>query len=164
MKAKFYLHKGSEKSTINFEFRNGKNSRFRASTNFVINSDLDWQSDLQKMKLPSSTFNAKLINSKLSEYDNLFNDLIYKQNEKFIGIYSVREIFSKVFDVNGKSVSKFKNECFNLDSVVGKLSEDFIIYYEWFLLFYSKNNALKIKKPLTKVTLNTLRSSLNVVK
>ena len=62
MKSKFYLRKGSEKSTIQFEFRNGKNSRFRASTNFVINSDKDWDGNRQKMKLPSSTFNAKLIN------------------------------------------------------------------------------------------------------
>jgi integrase len=164
MKSKFYLRKGSEKSAIQFEFRNGKNSRFRQSTNFVINSDKDWDSNKQKMKLPSSTLNAKLINSKLSEFDNLLNDLLYKENEKFIGIDSVREIFSKVFDVNGKSSSKVKNECFNIASVEGKLSEDFITYYEWFLVFYSKNNALKINKPLTTGTLNTLRSSLNVVK
>jgi hypothetical protein len=164
MKSKFYLRKGSEKSTIQFEFRNGKNSRFRQSTNFVINSDKDWDSNKQKMKLPSSTLNAKLINSKLSEFDNLLNDLLYKENEKFIGIDSVREIFSKVFDVNGKSTSKVKNECFNVAPVEGKLSEDFITYYEWFLVFYSKNNALKINKPLTKGTLSTLISSLNVVK
>ncbi|MFD0778954.1 hypothetical protein ACFQZF_11120 [Flavobacterium myungsuense] len=146
MKAKFYLRKGSEKSTIQFEFRNGKNSRFRASTNFVINSDNDWESNKQKMKLPSSTVNAKLINSKLSEFDNLLNDLLYRENDKYIGNDSVREIFSKVFDVNGKPASKFKNECFNVASVEGKLSEDFITYYEWFLVFYSKNNSPYSKK------------------
>jgi integrase len=164
MKAKFYLRKGSEKSTIQFEFRNGKNSRFRASTNFVINSDSDWASNFQKMKLPSATLNAKLINSKLSEFDNLLNDLIYRQNDKFIGIESVREIFSKVFDVNGKPASKFKNACFNLTSVEGKLSEDFVTYYKWFLIFYSKNNSPYSKKRLTKGTLRTLKSALNVVK
>jgi integrase len=164
MKTKFYLRKGSKKSAIQFEFRNGEKTRFRASTNFVINSDKDWDSNKQKMKSASSTFNAKLINSKLSEFDNLLNDLIYKENEKYIGIDSVREIFSKVFEVNGKSVSKVKNECFNVASVEGKLSEDFITYYEWFLVFYSKNNALKINKPLAKGTLNTLRSSLNIIK
>ena len=164
MKSKFYLRKGSEKSTIQFEFRNGKNSRFRQSTNFIINSDKDWDSNKQKMKLPSSTLNAKLINSKLSEFDNLLNDLLYKENEKFIGIDSVREIFSKVFDVNGKSTSKVKNECFNVDSVDGKLSEDFITYYEWFLVFYSKNNSPYSKKILTKGTLTTLKNALNVVK
>jgi integrase len=164
MKTRFYLRKGSEKSTIQFEFRNGKNSRFRQSTNFVINSDKDWDSNKQKMKLLSSTLNAKLINSKLSEFDNLLNDLLYKENEKFIGIDSVREIFSKVFDVNAKSALKVKNECFNVDSVDGKLREDFITYYEWFLVFYSKNNSPHSKKILTKGTLTTLKSALNVVK
>ena len=164
MKSKFYLRKGSEKSTIQFEFRNGKNSRFRASTNFVINSDSDWLVNLQKMKLPSATFNAKLINSKLSEFDNLLNDLIYKQNEKFIGIDSVREIFSKVFDVNGKSVSKFQNNCFKAEKDEGSSNKDFITYYNSFLIFYSKNNALKIDHPLTKGTLKTLKCSLKVIK
>jgi integrase len=164
MKTKFYLRKGSEKSTIQFEFRNGKNSRFRASTNFVINSTKDWNCNKQKMNSPSSTVNAKLINTKLSEFDNLLNDLLYKENEKFIGIDSVREIFSKVFDVNGICTSKVKNECFNLDSVEGKLNEDFITYYESFLVFYSKNNSPYSKKVLTKGTLTTLRSALNVIK
>lgn len=164
MKTKFYLRKGSKKSTIQFEFRNGTQTKFRASTNFVINSDKDWDSNKQKMKLPSATFNAKLINSKLSEFDNLLNDLLYKENEKYIGIDSVREIFSKIFDVNGKTASKVKNECFNVTSVEEKLSEDFINYYEWFLVFYSKNNSPYSKKILTKGTLTTLKSALNVVK
>jgi integrase len=160
MKTKFYLRKGSEKSTIQFEFRNGKNSRFRPSTNFVINSDKDWDSNKQKMKLPSSTLNAKLINRKLSEFDNLLNDLLYKENEKYIGIESVREIFTKVFEVK----CKFKNECFISNPEVGDESKDFIKYYEWFLVFYSKNNSPYSKKTLTKGTLTTLKSALNVVK
>jgi integrase len=164
MKSKFYLRKGSEKSTIQFEFRNGKNSRFRASTNFVINSDKDWDSNKQKMKLPSSTLNSKLINSKLSEFDNLLNDLLYKENEKYIGIDSVKDIFTKVFDVNVKSVSKFQNNCFKSEKDEGSSSNDFISYYNSFLIFYSKNNALKTEHPLAKGTLKTLRCSLNVIK
>jgi integrase len=164
MKTKFYLRKGSEKSTIQFEFRNGTNSRFRASTNFVINSDKDWDSNKQKMKSPSSTLNASLINTKLSDFDYLLNDLIYKENEKSIGIDSVKEIFAKIFGVYVKSASKFKNEYFKLDSVDGEESKDFIKYYDWFLVFYSKNNSPYSKKILTKGTLTTLKSALNVVK
>jgi integrase len=164
MKTKFFLRKCTKKSTINFEFRNGTQLKFRASTGFVVNSEKDWDLNKQKMKLPSSSVNAKLINSKLSEFDNLLNDLLYKENENDIGIDSVREIFSKVFDVNGKSASKVKNECFNMASVDGKLSEDFINYYKWFLVFYSKNNSPYSKRILTKGTLTTLKSSLNVVK
>lgn len=164
MKTKFYLRKGCKKSTIQFEFRNGTQTKFRASTNFVINSDKDWDSNKQKMKLPSATFNAKLINSKLSEFDNLLSDLLYKENEKYIGIDSVREIFTKVFEVNGKSGAKFKNECFNNFDTDINSSKDFIVYYDWFLVFYSKNNSPYSKKILTKGTLTTLKSALNVVK
>jgi integrase len=164
MKTKFYLRKGSEKSTIQFEFRNGKNSRFRASTNFVINSDKDWDSNMQKMNLPSSTLNAKLINIKLSEFDNLLNDLIYRENEKYIGIDSVREIFTKVFDVNGKSNSKFKNECFEAEKEEGSSSKNLILYYDWFLVFYSENLSPYSKRILKKGTLRTVKSSMNVIK
>lgn len=146
MKWKFYLRKGSQKSTIQFEFRNGKNSRFRPSTNFVINSNNDWDLKKQRMKLLSSTSNANLINSKLSEFENLLNDLLYKENEKYIGIDSIREIFSKVFEVSGKSESKFKNECFNSNIEVGDESKDFIKYYDWFLVFTQKIIRLTLKK------------------
>jgi hypothetical protein len=47
------------------------------------------------MKLPCSTLNAKLINSKLSEFDNLLNDLLYKENEKDIGIEAIKTIFNE---------------------------------------------------------------------
>lgn len=164
MKTKFYLRKGSKKSTINFEFRNGTQTKFRASTNFVINSDKDWDSNKQKMKLPSTTFNAKLINSKLSEFDNLLDDLLYKENEKYIGIDSIKDIFTKVFEVNGKSVLKFQNDCFKEEIETGNSSKDFLLYFEWFLDFYSKNNSPYSKKILTKGTLITLRSSMNVIK
>ena len=84
MKTKFQLRKGSKKSTINYEFRNGTHVKFRASTGFIINSEKDWDSNRQRMKLPSSSVNAKLINSKLSEFENLFNDLLFRKNEKSI--------------------------------------------------------------------------------
>ncbi len=164
MKTKFYLRKGSKKSTINFEFRNGTQTKFRASTNFVINSDKDWDSNKQKMKSPSTTFNAKLINSKLSEFDNLLNDLLYKENEKFIEINSVKEIFIKVFEMNGRTASRFQNECFKVDLNGSNTNKDFILYFEWFLDFYSKNNSPYSKKILTRGTLITLRSSMNVIK
>mgnify|MGYP000076255925 CR=1 FL=1 len=97
MKTKFYLRKGSEKSTIQFEFRNGSQLKFRPSTGFVIYSDKDWDSVKQRMKIPCSTVNAKLINSKLSEFDNLLDDLLYKENEKNIGIEAIKALFNEVF-------------------------------------------------------------------
>lgn len=78
MKTKFYLRKCSKKSTINFEFRDGASIKFRASTGFTINNEKDWDLNKQKMRLPSSTINAKLINSKLSDMESELDKLYFK--------------------------------------------------------------------------------------
>lgn len=161
MKTKFYIREGSQKNcTLLFEFRNGKSSRLRASTNFIINSKTDWDLKKHRMKLPSSTINAKLINAKLAEFENLFNDLLFRQNIKHISDESVKEIFDEVFKTKkqkavGKLI-KIENE---FDS-----NKDFIAYYEWFLQYYSKNNSPNSKKILSKGTLNTFRSVHKVIK
>ncbi len=164
MKTKFYLRKSSGKSIINFEFRSGTKIKFRPSTGFKINNEKDWDSVKQRMKMPSSNFNANLINSKLSEFDNLLSDLIYRKGELGVSLESVSSAFYSVFDLDGKSSRKFQNECFKLESEAGNSSKDFLLYYEWFLDFYSKNNSPYSKRLLTKGTLITLRSSMNVVK
>ena len=115
MKAKFYLRKSSEKSIINFEFRSGTKIKFRPSTGFKINNVKDWDSVKQRMKIPSSNFNANLINSKLSEFDNLLNDLVYRKGELGVGLESVTKAFYAVFDLDGKSSRKFQNDCFKVD-------------------------------------------------
>jgi hypothetical protein len=164
MKAKFFLRKSSEKSIINFEFRSGANIKFRPSTGFKINNDKDWDSVKQRMKIPSSNPNANLINSKLSEFDSAFNDLLYRKGELGISLDSVTNAFYSVFCLDGKSINKFQNSCFKKELVSGNENKDFLLYYEWFLDFYSKNNSPYSKKILTKGTLNTLRSSMNVIK
>jgi integrase len=163
MKTKFYLRKGSKKSTINFEFRNGTTIKFRASTGFFINSQKDWDSVKQKMKLPSSTKNATLINSKLSEFENLLSNLYFKKNEDGITLESIKSIFNDVFDTNGV-VSKFQNNCFKSDNSEQNLNKDLIGYYDWFLLFYSKNNSPYSKRILTSGTLKTLKNTLSILK
>lgn len=164
MKTKFYLRKSTKKSTINFEFRNGTQIRFRASTGFVINSEKDWDSGKQKMKLPSSNVNAKLINSKLSEFDNLLNDLLYKENEKDIGIEAINTIFDEVFCFNNSSKQKPQNKLFHIDAFNNSNDKDLIAYYDWFLLFYAKNNSPYSKKVLTKGTIKTFKNTLSIIK
>jgi integrase len=164
MKTKFYLRKCSEKSIINFEFRSGTKIKFRPSTGFKINNEKDWDSVKQRMKTPSANFNANLINSKLSEFDNLLSNLIYKKGELGVSLESVSSAFYSVFDLDGKSSGKFQNDCFKLELDAGNSSKDFLLYYQWFLDFYSKNNSPYSKKLLTKGTLITLRSSMNVIK
>lgn len=162
MKTKFYLRKGSTKSTIIFEFRSGTNIKFRPSTGFVIRNEKDWDSVRQKMKVPSSTLNASLINSKLSEFDNLLNDLIYNKTESGISLEAVKSIFSQVFDLEVNV--KLQNTIFKPDPIKDNSEQDFIAYYEWFLVFYAKNNSPHSRRILTKGTLATLRSTLNVIK
>jgi len=164
MKMKFYLRKGSKKSAIQFEFRNGKNTRFRASTNFVINSDKDWDSNLQEMKSLSSTFNAKLINSKLSDFKKSFNDLLYKENENDIGIEVIKTIFNEVFGFKDATKPKKQNKLFREDTFKNGTEKDFITYFDWFLIFYAKNNSPYSKRVLTKGTIKTLKNSLSNVK
>ncbi len=164
MKTKFYLRKGTKKSTINFEFRNGTQLRFRASTGFVINSEKDWDTSKQKMKLPSSNVNAKLINSKLSEFDNLLNDLLYKENENDIGIEAINTIFDEVFCFNNSSKQKTQNKLFHIDTLNNSNDKDFIAYYDWFLVFYAKNNSPYSKRVLTKGTVKTLKNTLSIIK
>lgn len=164
MKTKFYLRKGTKKSTINFEFRNGTHLRFRASTCFVINSEKDWDSSRQKMKLPCSNANAKLINSKLSEFDNLLNDLLYKENDKDIGIEAIKTIFNEVFGFKEAINLKKQNKLFRDDIIKNDNEKDFITYYEWFLVFYAKNNSPYSKRVLTSGTVKTLKNTLSIVK
>jgi integrase len=162
MKTKFYLRNGSKKSTLNFEFRNGTNIKFRASTGFSVNSQKDWDSVRQKMKLPSTTPNAVLINSKLSEFDNLLTKRYLNLSDNKITRESIKEIFNMVFDINGTSVSKFQNDCFKVNTEI--MSKDFIAYYDWFLLFYSKNNSPYSKRIMTVGTLKTLKNTLSIIK
>ncbi|MBP9848506.1 MAG: tyrosine-type recombinase/integrase [Flavobacterium sp.] len=164
MKTKFYLRKCTKKSTINFEFRNGTHLKFRASTSFVLNSEKDWDFNKQKMKLPCSTLNAKLINSKLSEFDNLLNDLLYKENENDLGIEAVKTIFNTVFGVKEATKPIKQNKLFRDDNSSNDNEKDFITYYDWFLIFYAKNNSPYSKRVLTKGTIKTLKNSLSIVK
>lgn len=164
MKTKFYLRKGTKKSTINFEFRNGTQIKFRASTGFVINSEKDWDLNKQKIKLPSSSPNAKLINTKLAEFDNLLNDLLYRENTNNIGIDAIKIIFSDVFGIKEELIPKKQNLLFHEPVNKNDNDKDFIAYYDWFLLFYAKNNSPYSKKVLTSGTLKTLKNALSIVK
>jgi integrase len=164
MKTKFFLRKGTKKSTINFEFRNGTHLKFRASTGFVIYSEKDWDFNKQNMKLPSNTVNAKLINSKLSEFDNLLNDLLYKVSETNIGIEAIKTLFNEVFGFKEAINTKKQNKLFREDINNNVVEKDFITYYEWFLIFYAKNNSPYSKRVLKSGTVKTLKNTLSIVK
>jgi len=164
MKTKFHLRKGSKNSTISYEFRNGTHIKFRASTSFIINSEKDWDLNRQRMKIPSSSANAKLINSKLSEFDSLFNDLLFRKNEKNIETEEIKNIFNQVFGIKENNIPTKQNKVFQENTLNEDSENDFISYYEWFLIFYSINNSPYSKRVLTKGTIRTLKSTLSVIK
>jgi integrase len=171
MKTKFYLRTGSTKTTICFEYRNGVQEKFRASTGFEIRALKDWDSRKQKMKLPSSTINANLINSKLTEFESKLNNLIYHENINAIQLASVKSLFQEVFEIKkaskvlktSKSIAH-QNLCFAPDEINPNLSNDFMEYFKWFLEFYSKNNSPYSKKILSSGSLKTHRNCMEFMK
>lgn len=171
MKTKFFVRNGASKLTINFEFRDGVNVRFRVSTGLAISRQSDWDNKRGRMKLPSSTFNASLINSKINEFEILMNNhLLY--NDNTINLEDVKKIFVTVFYQDQVKITKqnstsklTQNKIFR-EMPKTKIKEDnsFIAYYEWFLDFYSKNNSPYSKKVLSAGTIKTLGSALSVLK
>ena len=164
MKTKFYLRKCSKKSTINFEFRDGASIKFRASTGFTINNEKDWDLNKQKMRLPSSTINAKLINSKLSDMESELDKLYFKNEVEVIIIDVIKGVFNTVFAKKELNVKTIKGIGFKPVKEVKLAQNDLIKYYEWFLEFYAKNPSPYSKRILAKGTLVTLKNALVVLK
>jgi len=171
MKTKFFIRNGASKLAINFEFRDGVNVRFRISTGFSIQRENDWDKKRQRMKLPFSTPNASLINSKLNEFESLMNNHLI-QNDNKIGLEDVKKLFSNVFFstekmeiVKSQPKKLFQNNFFK-ETPQLKIKQDnsLITYYEWFLDFYSKNNSPYAKRVLTNGTIKTLSTALSVLK
>lgn len=163
MKTKFYLRKGTQKMSINFEYRDGIKTKFRASTGFIIRSEKEWDTVKQKIKLPSSIPNASLINTKLSELNSQIDKLLYDCSGSAVSLDKISSVFDVVFGTT-KTTSKNKNTCFLVDEVQSGNNSDFLQYYDWFLDFYSKNNSPYTKKILTSGTLRTLKNSLTMIK
>lgn len=163
MKTKFYMRKGTQNSTIYFEFRNGKKTKFRASTGFILRNVKDWDSVKERIKLPSSIPNASLINAKLSELNSELDKLFYELGGVAVTLDKISFAFDSVFGTS-KTTTKNKNTYFLLDNVQNKTDCNFLAYYDWFLDFYSKNNSPYTKKILTSGTLKTLKNSLSILK
>lgn len=163
MKTKFYLRKGTQKMSITFEFRNGVKTKFRASTGFILRNEKEWDSVKQKIKLPSSTPNASLINAKLSELNSSIDKLSYEMGSGLVTQDKVSFVFDSVFGTS-KTKNKKINSCFLEEKEESEVANDFLAYYDWFLDFYSKNNSPYTKKILTAGTLRTLKNSLSILK
>jgi integrase len=157
MKTKFYLRKCSKKTTINFEFRNG--TKFRASTGFSINNEDEWLNDKQKIKLPSSTSNAKIINSKLSEMETELNKLYVQKELEEINLEMVKEIFNKVFGKREKPKPKFQNATIESNQYEGESLNNVLNYYEYYVEKYQKIPLPSTKKPLKKESTGAYNSS-----
>lgn len=162
MKTKFYLRKGTQKQSINFEFRNGVKTKFRASTGFVLRNEKEWDSAKQRIKIPSSTPNASLINAKLSELNSQIDKLFYEFGNGAVTLDNISCAFDTVFGTS-KATSNSKNTYFLEDSMVSETNNDFIAYYNWVLDFYSKNSSPFGKKILTSGTIKTMKNSLSLL-
>lgn len=163
MKTKFYLRKGTQNSTIYFEFRNGEKTKFRASTGFILRNEKEWDSVKERIKLPSSNPNASLINAKLSELNSNIDKLTFEMGCNSITLDRVSFVYDSIFGTS-KLTTKKSNSCFLDEKEEGGKNTDFLAYYDWFLDFYSQNNSPYTKKPLTAGTLRTLKNSRTMIK
>lgn len=163
MKTKFYLRKGTQKMSITFEFRNGVKTKFRASTGFILRNEKEWDSVKQKIKLPSSTPNASLINAKLSELNSSIDKLSYEMGSGLVTLEKVSFVFDSIFGTT-KTINNNANSCFLKQKEENGTDNDFLAYYDWFLDFYSRNNSPYTKKVLTAGTLRTLKNSRTMIK
>lgn len=162
MKTKFYLRKGMQNLTIYFEYRNGTEPKFRASTGYVLRNEKEWDFVKQKVKLPSSISNASLINTKLSDFNSKLDNIFYESDNRGIEISKISIAFDEVFGT-AKTIEKKLNSCFLQQNEVNDDSNDFLAYYNWFLDFYSKNNSPYSKKILTSGTLRTMKNTYSIL-
>ncbi|MCF6180495.1 tyrosine-type recombinase/integrase [Lutibacter sp.] len=159
MKTKFYLRKSSKKTTIYFEFRNGTKNKLRVSTGFSINNEKEWKPINQRIKLPSSTINAKIINSKLSDMESELNKLYVKMEMEDINIELITKIFNKIFGKKNLIKAKFQNKNIESNEYNGKSLNNVLNYYDYYVEKYQKVPLPSTKKLLKKVSTKAYKSS-----
>lgn len=157
MKSKFYIRKGKQKITINFEYRN-EFFRYRSSTPFQINDAKSWDNKRTKIKIPSNQPNASDINDKLelilSKFDkylienNLFNDITMSECKKLY----IR-ILNEVLGVDKSDKVKKTSE--------NKKEYDVISYFDFYIENFTKVPCLSTKKLIKKDSMKSYQSTKN---
>ncbi len=154
MKIRLYLRKSTKSYSINFECRNSSGSiRMRTSTGYTILNSKEWDSKKERLKLPSSVLGASSINMKLSESLIKFNKSILLIDENDLSEMMALKIMNEAF---GKKVE--------ISNSLTAPKQTLIDYYEWFLVYYSKNNSPYTKKILTVGTIKTYKTGLSRLK
>lgn len=152
MKVRFYLRKSTNTHSINFEFRNSSGTiRLRTSTGYNLKNPKEWDARKERLKIPSSVYAAKLINSKLTEalfnFDKSMSEIDENNTSEIIVKKLMLEAFGKDFNEEQQDVQNDKN--------------NLISYYLWFLDYYSIHNSPFSKKKLAPGTLKTYRTGLS---
>jgi hypothetical protein len=157
MKSKFYIRKGKQKFTINFEYRN-EFIRYRSSTPFQINDTKCWDNKRTKIKIPSNQPNASDINDKLelilSKFDkhlienNLFNSITMSEcKESYIRI--LNEVLG--IDKSQKTETIYDE----------KEDYDVITYFEFYIENFIKVPCLSTNKLIKKESMKSYQSTKN---
>jgi len=150
MVTKFCLRKTAKNYAIYFEFRDGVKTRLRLATGFFIRNKNDWDTKNEKIKIPSSTSNAKDINIKLADVLLNFTKELYLNYSTGFGEYEASILFNKLIG-NTK------------EPEVEKKTIDLIAYYKWFRVYYAENNSPYSKKVLKPGTIRTFNSAFNLI-
>lgn len=150
MKTRFYIRKTNKSNLIYFElYLTNTKKRIRVSTKQKIFSIKDWDEKKEKIKNLSNTTNSIEINQFLLEKKAsiLKRILVLQANEK-----------------TENKIEQIILEEFGLLKQVEKTHTDIVSYFEYYIDYFSKNNSISTKKPLTKGTLKTMRNSMERLK
>lgn len=153
MKSKFYIRKGKQKNTINFEYRN-EFIRFRSNTPFQINDTKYWDNKKAKIKIPSNQPNSIEINIKLDLISSKFDKHLIENNLfKKISLNECKELYITIL-----------NEVLGIDKSINSPNQnkevyDVISYFEFYMDKFTKFPAPSTNKLIKKDSMKSYQST-----
>lgn len=155
MKSKFYIRKGKQKMTINFEYRN-EFIRYRSSTPFQINDKNCWDKRRTKIKIPSNQPNASEINDKLELILSKFDKYLIENNLfNSITLTECKDLYIRILnEVLGVDKSQ-KKETVDEDKKV----YDLISYFDFYMENFTKVPCPSTKKLIKKESMKSYQST-----
>lgn len=151
MRINFKLRKGEKVNSILIDLTYGRSIRVRCSTSLIIKkgSEKYWNSNKCRIKLPNDIHNADYINKKLRNYE--------------IEIEVAIQDLEKNNRLNQTNCYDAIKRILNIDTIVINESEisnsnNVVIYFDWYMDFYSKKISPHSKKPLTAGTIKTYKN------
>ena len=158
MNFQFKLRIGKKGATIFCELRFGKKIRIRKATSFVIpvQSIKYWDINKQLLKLPNDILNGDQINNNL--------------NELRTKVYSEFSSYSQEGYLDKIALQNKLNSIINPVEVIEPLTNEpskshlVVVYFEWYIYFYTKHMSPNTGGILAKGTIRSYKNALRYFK